>query len=133
MRIRCEYLALLLPVALTGCAVTPTASSNTLATVSIEGSVHGGSTPLTGARIYMLAANTTGYGQPSVSLLKASDTGTSDSIGAYVTSDSSGNFSIPNGFTCNSTTRSIFTRWAVTQVQVRTRVPGCWPRWELAR
>jgi len=105
LRIRCEYLAVLLPLAFTGCAVTPTASSNALATISIQGSVHGGSTPLIGARIYLLAANTTGYGQPSVSLLKASDTGMSDSVGAYVTSDSSGNFSIPDGFTCSSTSQ----------------------------
>ena len=105
MRIRFNVLAALLPIALTGCAVTPTASSPALATISIQGSVHAGSTPLSGARIYLLAANTTGYGQPSVSLLQSSATGASDSIGAYVTSDSTGKFSIPDGFTCNSTTQ----------------------------
>ncbi len=105
MRIRYEYLALLLPLGLTGCIVVPTASSAALASVAIQGSIHGGLTPLSGAHIYLLAANTTGYGQPSVSLLTSSATGNSDSVGAYVISDSAGNFSIPSGFSCSSTTQ----------------------------
>ena len=105
LRIHFDYLALLLPVALTGCGVTPTASTTAIATVSLKGSIHSGVTPLVGAHIYLLAANTTGYGQASVSLLTVSATGNSDSVGAYVASDSSGNFSIPSGFTCGSTTQ----------------------------
>jgi len=107
LRIRFEYFSLLLPVALTGCGVSTNATpiAPVVATISIQGSVHGGNTPLVGAHIYLLAANTTGYGQPSVSLLSASVTGASDSVGAYVTSDASGNYSIASGFSCSSTTQ----------------------------
>ncbi len=90
---------------MTGCAVIPTATSSSVTAVSIQGSVRGGNTPVGGARIYLLAANTTGYGQPSVSLLPGSSTISSDSVGGYVMSDSSGHFSILSGFTCSSTTQ----------------------------
>ena len=60
---------------------------------------------MVGAHVYLLAANTTGYGQPSASLLQASVTGASDAIGAYVTTDYAGHFTIPGGFTCSATTQ----------------------------
>jgi len=108
VRIRFAFLISLLPLALAGCANTPTASSssNAATSVAFEGTVHGGMTPLAGARIYMLGANITGYGQPSVSLLDPAATGSTDSIGAYVTSDSSGHFNVPTGFNCTSSTQA---------------------------
>lgn len=58
-----------------------------------------------GAHIYLLAANTTGYGNPSVSLLNATATGLSDSVGAYVTTGSDGGFTITGDYTCTPRTQ----------------------------
>ncbi len=74
--------------------------------IAIKGSVHQGQHPVTGAHVYLLAANTTGYGNASVSLLNATSTGLSDAIGAYVTTDASGSFSIPGDYTCASNTQT---------------------------
>jgi hypothetical protein len=61
--------------------------------------------------VYLLAAGTTGYGgkgiaassaNASISLLNAASTGFSDSLGAYVLTDSNGDFSISNDYTCTS-------------------------------
>jgi hypothetical protein len=68
--------------------------------VSDSGSVNHASTPIAGARVYLFAANTTGYGNVSVSLLNPALTGTSDAIGAYVTSASDGSFSMKGDYTC---------------------------------
>src|SRR5205823_12774488 len=67
-----------------------------------------------GANIYLLAANTTGYGgagiaasssNASVSLLNASATGASDASGAYVTSGAGGSFSISGDYSCTPDTQ----------------------------
>jgi len=90
MRSACAAV-LSIPLLLTGCAVESITGPSPEPGVSIQGSVHGGQQPIVGARIYLLAANTTGYGgngiaasssNASVSLLNASSTGASDSIGA---------------------------------------------------
>jgi PKD repeat protein len=82
-----------------------------LTDVAITGLVYGGSTPIVGAHVYLLAANTTGYGgagiaasssNASVSLLSAVETGTSDSVGAYVATGSNGGFSLTGDYTCTS-------------------------------
>ena len=73
--------------------------------VKLSGSVHGGQQPIVGAHIYLFAANTTGYGQPSVSLLNATVTGLSDSIGAYVTTDAQGAFTITGDYSCTPNTQ----------------------------
>ena len=96
------WLVLTACLMLSGCALTSTAPSvpATIEGSAIQGSVHGGQQPVTGANVYLLAANTTGYGQPSVSLLT---TGAgSDSIGYYVQTNSSGVFSITNDYTCTA-------------------------------
>jgi hypothetical protein len=76
---------------------------------SLTGSVNSGSAPIAGAHVYLFAANTTGYGgmgltagsgNASVSLLSAAETGASDSIGAYVTTGSNGDFSLTGDFSC---------------------------------
>jgi streptogramin lyase len=86
-----------------------TASSDGSAGAKLQGRVFGGQQPITGAHVYLFAANTTGYGgagvaasssNASISLLNASATGNSDALGAYVTTDGSGNFSITGDYTC---------------------------------
>ena len=92
-----------LTVLLTGCGVTggstPIVSPSVTGT-SIQGRVQGGQAPVVGAHVYLFAANTTGYGSPSVSLLQASSTGHSDSLGAYVLTNNTGAFAIDGDYTC---------------------------------
>ncbi len=54
--------------------------------------------------VYLLAANTTGYGNASVSLLTSGTAG-SDSVGGYVLSGSDGSFSITGDYTCTTGTQ----------------------------
>jgi hypothetical protein len=90
-----------LSLALTGCAVSPTAAPTSERGLSIRGNVHGGQQPITGAHVYLFAANTTGYGQPSVSTLSPTAPGAAtDSIGTYVTTDANGAFTITGDYTC---------------------------------
>jgi len=98
-----------LPLLLTGCAVGPLSGPTAQPGLAIQGTVHGGQQPISGAHIYLLAANTTGYAGPgiaasssnaSVSLLSAVATGLSDSIGAYVATAAGGTFSISGDYTC---------------------------------
>lgn len=99
-------------ILVTGCSVTsiatkapapapdPTPLTNNS---SISGTVHGGQFAIIGARVYLLAVNATGYGQPSTSLIDGSKTGHTDTLGGYVLTNGSGIFSIPNGdYTCSS-------------------------------
>lgn len=82
---------------------TSTTTVGTLATVarSTDGSTYGGKQAIIGAHIYLLAANTEGWGKPSISLLDPTIPGVSvDSDGAYVTSNSNGNFSFTGRYTC---------------------------------
>jgi hypothetical protein len=76
--------------------------------------VHGGQQAISGAKIYLLAANTTGIAGPgivasssnaSVSLLNPAKTGNSDSIGGYVLTDSNGAFTITGDYTCTQNTQ----------------------------
>jgi streptogramin lyase len=97
--------ALCLSLLLTGCALQQTAPSSPEAGVNLTGSVHGGQQPIVGAHVYLFAANTTGYGQPSVSLLNATTTGNSDSLGAYVATNSHGGFTITNDYACTPNTQ----------------------------
>lgn len=98
---------------LSGCAGSfsagPTADSDAAQTSigEIQGSVHGGQSPVTGAKVYMLAAGTGGYGTASTSLIPTSKNGVngvSCSGGAngycYVTTDGSGNFSVGGDYLC---------------------------------
>ena len=82
-----------------------------LTDVGITGVVSSGSTPIVGAHVYLFAANITGYGgagiaassgNASLSLLSAAETGTSDSLGAYVATGSNGGFSLTGDYTCSS-------------------------------
>jgi hypothetical protein len=106
------------PLFLTGCSSSsmpapavgaPTPSPPVATTpgngLTVSGSVQHGQAPISGAHVYLFAANTTGYGQPSVSLLNASLTGASDAVGAYVTTAADGSFSMNGGYTCTSNTQ----------------------------
>jgi hypothetical protein len=102
--------ALFLPVLLlTGCGAGPLAAPSAEPGAAIKGTVHGGQQPIAGAHVYLLAANTTGYGgsgiaasaaNASVSLLQVANTGLSDALGAYVLSDAGGDFSISGDYSC---------------------------------
>ena len=90
------------PLLLTGCALTNTTTPSLESGPGLRGSVHGGQQPINGAKVYLLAANVTGYGQPSVSLLNPASTGQSDSIGGYVTTGADGSFTITGDYSCTS-------------------------------
>ncbi|HTC76701.1 MAG TPA: hypothetical protein VK684_14060 [Edaphobacter sp.] len=90
---------------LTGCSLQQTASPKPEPAVKLNGSVHGGQQPIAGAHVYLFAANNTGYGQPSVSLLNAASTGASDSLGAYVLTDGNGGFTITGDYACTPNTQ----------------------------
>ena len=98
---RISFVLLGLPVFLTGCAFGPKAVPSSTTALAINGNVHGGQQPVSGAHVYLYAANTTGYGKPSVSLLQAADGTVSDSDGNYyVITDTSGGFTITGDYTC---------------------------------
>jgi len=70
-----------------------------------NGTVLHGQVPLAGAHVYLFAANDTGYGKASVSLLEPALAGASDSIGAYVTTGTDGSFVITGDYTCTANTQ----------------------------
>lgn len=97
--------ALFVPLLLTGCSMTSAPIPD--AGIALHGNVHGGQQPIANAQIYLLAANTTGYGNASVSLLKnVPGSTTLDSSGGstngdyYATTDSNGAFSISGDYSC---------------------------------
>jgi streptogramin lyase len=71
-----------------------------LASQTLSGKAMDGQQPIAGAHVYLLAANTSGYGNASVSLLLADSTGYADWIGAYVLTASDGSFSIRGTYHC---------------------------------
>jgi sugar lactone lactonase YvrE len=99
---------------LTGCSLTTTSAPTPEAGLAIQGKVMGGQQPIVGSHVYLFAANTTGNAGPgiaasavnaSASLLNAALTHTSDSIGAYVLTDASGNFTITADYVCTPNTQ----------------------------
>jgi sugar lactone lactonase YvrE len=97
--------SILLSFGLSGCALTTTASPPSGAGLAIQGSVYGGQQPIVGAHIYLFAANTTGYGAASVSLLQPTSTGLSDSVGGYVLSKAYGAFDFTGDYSCTANTQ----------------------------
>jgi streptogramin lyase len=82
---------------------TTTTTVGALATIApaTDGSSYGGKQAIIGAHIYLYAANTEDWGKPSISLLDPSVTGVSTDVdGAYVTSNSNGNFSFTGRYSC---------------------------------
>ena len=102
-------LSLSLSALLTGCSLTGTAPPTPYAGVAITGKVHGGAQPVTGAQVYLYAANTAGYGTASISLLNANvlvnnpaRSGLDSNGNYYVTTDSTGSFSISGDYACTA-------------------------------
>lgn len=60
---------------------------------------------MVGSHVYLMAANTTGYGSAALSLLSPTSTGLSDSIGAYVLTAPDGSFSITGDYSCQANTQ----------------------------
>ena len=98
----CALSALFPGLLLTGCTLKATAPASQAYGAAIEGRVRGGQQPIVGARIYLMAANTTGYGAASKSLLDSNATGHSDSIGGYVLTGDGGLFSITGDYSCSA-------------------------------
>ncbi len=85
-------------------------STNPQQGAAISGSVRGGQNPISGAHVYLLAVNKTGYGGPGIAASSANMSASlltsgagQDSLGYYVATDSNGNFSITGDYTCPST------------------------------
>jgi len=109
----CLSMACAISISLTGCSLSSTAGPVPEAGLAIQGAVYGGQSPITGAQVYLLAANagvflpnTSGYGNASLSLLTAGAGRTLDNSGGstngfyYVTTGSGGSFSISGDYTC---------------------------------
>jgi hypothetical protein len=93
---------------LSGCSNVFTVVARDASAVKVlpyKGGAHGGQQPIAGAHVYLMAAGTSGYGGASVSLLNAAATGHADGLGAYVTTDADGSFSITGDYTCASTSQ----------------------------
>jgi streptogramin lyase len=95
----------LLTFLMLGCTLPVASPTSPAQGLAIRGSVHGGQQPVAGAHVYLFAANTTGYGSASVSLLNSASTGNSDSTGAYVLTGSDGSFSISGDYSCSPNTQ----------------------------
>jgi streptogramin lyase len=97
-----------------GCSVAPgfkptstIPSSGNGAT--LRGIVHGGQQPVVGAHLYLFAANTTGYGSGSVSLLTSGSGRSIDSNGNYyVTTGTGGLFNITDAYTCPDSNTQVY-------------------------
>jgi sugar lactone lactonase YvrE len=97
------FLLLALPLALlSGCANENTALPSGLPGSAISGVAFGGQQPISGAKVYLLAANPAGYGSASLSMLTSASTlSTVDSIGAYVTTlPNTGGFNVASDYDC---------------------------------
>jgi N-acetylneuraminic acid mutarotase len=81
-------------------SLTVNSATAPLPDAPLTGVVVSGQQPIPGAHVYLFAANNTGYGLPSISLLSEANTGHADSIGAYVLTGSNGSFSLTGDYTC---------------------------------
>ena len=112
MRISLTFAVAFIALLISGCSGAPVTSptetvQNSVSGVAIRGSVHGGQQPISGAHVYLYAANTTGYGSASVSLLTSGSGRTEDiNHNYYVTSQSDGTFSISQDYLCSTTNTS---------------------------
>jgi len=88
-----------------GCALTSGNPTTAALGLSLHGNVHGGQQPINGAHVYLLAADSSAYGNPSVSLLSSASTGFSDGLGAYVPSAADGSWDITGDYTCTPNTQ----------------------------
>ncbi len=93
---------------LTGCSgsfAPGPVTLNKTAIGTIQGNVHGGNFPISGAQIYLFAAGQGGYATSATSLITSGATGVSCSSPAvagacYVSTDTNGNFTLAGDYTC---------------------------------
>ena len=106
---------------LSGCIGMPvetTSSTSPAPGAAFSGKVHGGQNPISGAHVYLYAANNTGYGgfgipasssNASISLLTSATGNPADGSGNYyVTTDSGGVFSITGDYACPSASSQVY-------------------------
>ena len=104
MRIAWTITAMACALFCAGCGgvpgTTPTQTiTSSVPGVALQGTVRGGQQPIVGAHVYLYAANTNGYGSPSISLL-TSGSGKDSSGNYYVTTQAGGIFNISSDYTC---------------------------------
>jgi len=90
---------LLAGLAVTGCAVSPSAAPVAVQGSAITGRAMGGQQPVSGATVQLYATNSTGYGLASTALI-TSVSAAAGHVTYPITTDAGGNFSISNAFTC---------------------------------
>jgi hypothetical protein len=95
---------------LSGCSATFSPSPVEPAQVpigNIQGTVHGGQAPVSGAHIYLYAAGTGGYGSSATSLIQATGSNVSEdgSGNYYVVTDGGGNFALGGDYSCTAGTQ----------------------------
>ena len=97
---------------LAGCSGVPVSTATKTESahgVAIQGTVHGGQAKISGASIYLFAADNTGYGNPAKSLLTNATGNPADGSGNYyVTSGSDGSFGITGDYICPSTASQLY-------------------------
>ena len=93
-----------------GCGGTAATSTSSAPGVTLQGTVNGGQQPVTGAKVYLYAAGSTGYGSAARSLLNTATPGViADGSGnGYVATDSSGNFKITGDWSCAHGTDQVY-------------------------
>ena len=93
-----------------GCGGAVTGSPDPVAGVTAQGLVLGGQQPVTGAKIYLYAAGSVGYGSASISLLNAAASGVStDSSGkGYILTDNAGRFDLTGDWRCAAGTDQVY-------------------------
>ena len=97
-------------VLFSGCGRPAAAPKSVIPGMELHGRALSGQQPVTGAKIYLYAAGSTGYASAATSLLNISMSGVSvDEAGiAYVATDSSGNFVITPGWRCANGTEQVY-------------------------
>jgi hypothetical protein len=104
MRAPSAIVLALCALVLSGCAGIPVAKTTSTQTGQTQGSalhgrVHGGQQPINGSHVYLYAVDATGYGKAANSLLNSP---------GYVTTDSTGSFSITGDYTCPSASTQVY-------------------------
>ena len=89
--------SLALAATLTGCSMGTAPTNAVVQGAALNGVVHGGQQPITGATIQLYQVGTTGYGTGAAALLTSA-----------VTTDASGSFSITGKYTCPNTTTLVY-------------------------
>ena len=111
MRIACTTLVISCALLLSGCGGMPgnvpiQTASNSISGVTLQGRVHGGQSPIVGGHVYLYAANTTGYGAQSTSLLTVPVSGGGST--PYAITQSDGSFSITSDYSCASGSTQLY-------------------------